>query len=511
MPGLVNSAAPGGRGTGEKLGDAEKAMRACTELEAEIAELHAAYDQYFLGLERRPPAEKHKAVKKLMGELRGAFVNSTPVKFRISNLQQRLNTFERLWERTLLEIENGTYKRDVFKARKKVEARKKKASPAAVESDGLDDLQIDEDLDLSDLDGGDLESAMNEAAAAVERPSPPPTVPTLPAVPSVRPLVAPGTTGLVPAVRPVAAPTSAGTVTVPGVPPVARVAPEVSGAVAASAGAAKTTSLPPVSPGTPRGLPTVTPAGGPLASRSPTSGPLPAVAPATPRGLPAVAPVTPAGGPLASRSPTSGPLPTVSPATPRGLSTVAVTPAVGPVASKTPTSGPLPAVSAATPRGLPTVTPVTPTGGPGASRSPTSGPLPAVSGAPAAGPQAKAVSGPLPAVKVTSAPPGAVVRALTPGQRTPSGPLPEARPSRPPAPVGSDGGLNDGKIKAIYDAFVMAKKRCGEDTSKLSLDSVATTLRSQVPSLMKQHNAKSVEFKVVIKDGKAVLRALPKE
>lgn len=57
----------------------------------------------------------------------------------------------------------------------------------------------------------------------------------------------------------------------------------------------------------------------------------------------------------------------------------------------------------------------------------------------------------------------------------------------------------------------MAKKRCGEDTSKLSLDSVASTLRSQVPTLMKQHNAKSVEFKVVIKDGKAVLRALPKE
>jgi hypothetical protein len=83
--------------------------------------------------------------------------------------------------------------------------------------------------------------------------------------------------------------------------------------------------------------------------------------------------------------------------------------------------------------------------------------------------------------------------------------------SRPLPPVGSDGGLNEQKIKAIYDAYVMAKKRCGEDTSKLSLDSVASTLKSQVPSLMKQHNAKSVEFKVVIKDGKAVLRALPKE
>ena len=66
-------------------------------------------------------------------------------------------------------------------------------------------------------------------------------------------------------------------------------------------------------------------------------------------------------------------------------------------------------------------------------------------------------------------------------------------------------------VKAIYDAYVMAKKRCGEDTRAVTLDSVASSLRKQVPELMKQHNAKSVEFKVVIKDGKAVLRALPKD
>jgi hypothetical protein len=84
-------------------------------------------------------------------------------------------------------------------------------------------------------------------------------------------------------------------------------------------------------------------------------------------------------------------------------------------------------------------------------------------------------------------------------------------PSRPPAAVGAEGGLSETKIKAIYDAYVMAKKRCGEDTKSVTLDSVSSSLKKQVPELMKQHNAKSVEFKVVIKDGKAVLRALPKE
>jgi hypothetical protein len=44
----------------------------------------------------------------------------------------------------------------------------------------------------------------------------------------------------------------------------------------------------------------------------------------------------------------------------------------------------------------------------------------------------------------------------------------------------------------------------------MSYDSIAASLRKQVPELMKQHGAKAVEFKVVIKDGKAVLKAVPK-
>ena len=71
--------------------------------------------------------------------------------------------------------------------------------------------------------------------------------------------------------------------------------------------------------------------------------------------------------------------------------------------------------------------------------------------------------------------------------------------------------LSDAKVKAIFDAYVAAKQKCNEDVSKLSFAGVAQNLRKQVPLLMKQHNAKSVEFKVVIKDGKAVLRAVPKD
>jgi len=386
----VPSATESGRIAGGKLGDAESAQKECARLEGALVELQVAYEQYFLGQERRPPTKQHQDLKRALNQLRNTFVNATNVRFRVANLQQRVLTFERLWERTMQEIEAGSYKRDLFKARRHAQEREQR-NRAAQKSDGLDDLHIDEDLDLSDLDtdGGDtsgdeLANALEQAAAAVSAPRPPSVAPTV--APSIAPRLTP--TRPVPAVAPLVTPGKP----VPAVAPLVTPVPGVAPAVAASK---------------PAGLPLI-----------------------TPTGLPGVqAALKPAGG--------TGVQPALKPG---------VQPALKPQVG---------------------------------------------TGVPALKPQVG--NGAQPALK--------------PGQNPPRA----SGPSKPAVPVGSDGGLNDQKIKAIYDAYVMAKKRCGEDTSKLSLDSVASTLKSQVPSLMKQHNAKSVEFKVVIKDGKAVLRALPKE
>ncbi len=91
-------------------------------------------------------------------------------------------------------------------------------------------------------------------------------------------------------------------------------------------------------------------------------------------------------------------------------------------------------------------------------------------------------------------------------------PVPSQSPQRsqPETSSAAPGGLSEAKLRAVYDAYVDAKKRCREDVSKISFESVASKLRKQVPTLMKKHKVDSVEFKVVIKDGKAVVRAVPK-
>jgi hypothetical protein len=80
----------------------------------------------------------------------------------------------------------------------------------------------------------------------------------------------------------------------------------------------------------------------------------------------------------------------------------------------------------------------------------------------------------------------------------------------PAAPAPQAAGLSDDKVGAIYDAFILAKRRCKEPLEGITKDALASSLRKQIPQILKQYNCKSVEFKVVIKNGKTILKAVPK-
>ena len=87
---------------------------------------------------------------------------------------------------------------------------------------------------------------------------------------------------------------------------------------------------------------------------------------------------------------------------------------------------------------------------------------------------------------------------------------PRAAAARAPAAPAAPGAMSDAQMRALYNAYVAAKKSCNEDTSRLSYDALANTVSRQLPELMSRYKAKSVEFKVEVKDGKAVLKAIPK-
>jgi len=103
----------------------EKLAEDLDEMDEAIAKLQVLYEKYFVGIDRRPPEKERRHVSETMRLLKTTMVKNTALRFRIQTMFAKLLSFERMWDRTLREIEEGTYKRDVFKARLR-DARREK-------------------------------------------------------------------------------------------------------------------------------------------------------------------------------------------------------------------------------------------------------------------------------------------------------------------------------------------------------------------------------------------------
>ncbi|HEY2029797.1 MAG TPA: MXAN_5187 C-terminal domain-containing protein [Myxococcales bacterium] len=118
----------------------EKLAEEIDELDESMSQLQVLYEKFFLGIDRRPPEQERKKVSTRMRQLRTTMVKNTALKFRIQTLFAKLISFERMWDRTLREMEEGTYKRDVFKA--KLRQGKEGQRPAAHKTPEIPDDKL---------------------------------------------------------------------------------------------------------------------------------------------------------------------------------------------------------------------------------------------------------------------------------------------------------------------------------------------------------------------------------
>jgi hypothetical protein len=124
--------------------EADKLLKECDAIEAELVALSHLYEQYFVGVDRAAPLRRHQQLRARLSNLKSTFNRTTSFQFRVQNLAARFLAFEQMWRRTVQEIENGSYARDLFKARrrgrvqqsKQPEANPPKAAPAAIDEPG---------------------------------------------------------------------------------------------------------------------------------------------------------------------------------------------------------------------------------------------------------------------------------------------------------------------------------------------------------------------------------------
>ena len=94
---------------------------------------------------------------------------------------------------------------------------------------------------------------------------------------------------------------------------------------------------------------------------------------------------------------------------------------------------------------------------------------------------------------------------------TADGPSPPPRPGAPPpeaagARTHKAADLPDQRMKELYAQYVSAKRQCSESTADITFERMSQTLQEASGKLRQKHPAGSIDFEVVVRDGRAILK-----
>ncbi|MBK6847236.1 MAG: hypothetical protein IPG96_06715 [Proteobacteria bacterium] len=91
-------------------------------------------------------------------------------------------------------------------------------------------------------------------------------------------------------------------------------------------------------------------------------------------------------------------------------------------------------------------------------------------------------------------------------------PPPAATPAPPAAgpPPAAHADLDEQHLQSLFRRFQRAKEACGQDPSTVRYDALVRSVRQQLPQLRERHPGREIEFQVVVREGKVVLRATAK-
>jgi hypothetical protein len=511
----------------------EEILQVVEDLEPKVERLKSLYQQFFMGIEKIPPAVLRKDVERTIWLLRRERLQNTRLKFKFQQIIQRYNTYQQYWSRVMRDIEKGTYKRDVVRAAKRfgrddvllASGRAAETALRGLERDSEIDVDVDVDVDLEeenprawdltddaptpphgarasarqrayvideddvhDEETADRWSVPDELAGAVLGPSSP------------EPQRTPGM-WQVPAHL------------VGGYQPQAQ-------AYAPQPGTTRGVRPPPQTP-----LPEPPPYQPPAPAPQPVHHPIPQPAWQAPRVVRRPQPAAPQpAAPQPAAPQPAAPQPAAQAAPPGAESAPAAQPRVVPAPKPIPATRPFQ-------RQLPPP--------PGAARAPVAPAIPRAPAIPNAAPSPNAAA----AHGAAAAPAQPQAAERAPETKTKSGrprkrashkevPVaqparveparaeparaepPQAEPSQPKRSGALPGtkrrAAADKRTREIYNAYVQARREAGESTANVTFDKLERSLTKQREQLRQKHAGRDVDFEVVNKDGRTVIRPVIK-
>lgn len=95
----------------EPMGSREQVTELLHQLEKDLKELEFAYDQYFLGMEKRSPEQQRSKFTKRIRKMVTLYIPQTDLRFRLQSLTSRFNSYSSYWDRIQRLIDEGKYER----------------------------------------------------------------------------------------------------------------------------------------------------------------------------------------------------------------------------------------------------------------------------------------------------------------------------------------------------------------------------------------------------------------
>jgi hypothetical protein len=92
----------------------------------------------------------------------------------------------------------------------------------------------------------------------------------------------------------------------------------------------------------------------------------------------------------------------------------------------------------------------------------------------------------------------------------PPPPPPAPKPAPPPPASPRVGDLSDDRFGQIYSKYVETRRERNEPTHAITREALAKQLSESTERLKQKHGPKAVDFEVVVKDGKTILRPVVK-
>lgn len=123
-----------------------------SDAEIQLSRVKHLYEQWFQGIERIEPQIPRKRFDRTLHALRKEQPRNTALRFRFQTLIQRYTTLQTYWRRIGRQIEEGTYRRDLLRARRRREAgRAEREQERARRSSSPVQLDPDDDVNLDEL------------------------------------------------------------------------------------------------------------------------------------------------------------------------------------------------------------------------------------------------------------------------------------------------------------------------------------------------------------------------